>query len=121
MKVFFVAAAVALLSAEFAQAEPLTPSEESRLKGTPYVSAWRKGEGCIEGFKRLGFDVSLKDCIKMAHDADIPVYVFLPPPGSRKPSTFYVPVKEGEPFGVIVDGNKRTYLLYVPPLKKSKP
>lgn len=82
-----------------------------------HVSEWKRGEGCIQGFKRLGFDITVKDCISLAKKHGYPVYIFLPPPGSGKPSIVSVLVKEGDPFAVIQKSGRTVYRLYVPPQK----
>lgn len=83
-----------------------------------HVSEWQKGEGCIQGFKRLGFDLTVQDCISLANEYGYPVYIYLPRPLSGKPSTITIPVKEGDPFAVVREGGNTVYKLYAPPKKK---
>lgn len=74
------------------------------------VSSFRKGEGCMQGFKRIGYTVRLKDCVKAAEAAGIDVLWYRP--NINKPATTIIPVKEGDPFGVLLQDGKQIIVLY---------
>lgn len=77
------------------------------------VGEFRRGEGCVAGFRRLGYTVTVNKCIQIAHKAGVTVAFFSDERGNK---TFDVLVHEGDPFAVVNRKGKREYVLY----KRSK-
>ena len=79
---------------------------------------FRKGESCIEAFKRIGYFVNVSDCIAAAEKAHIPVLWHRP--NLYKPATYIVAVQAGATFGIkLYPNGKRDFLLSVPKELKS--
>ncbi|MEN9881239.1 MAG: hypothetical protein RLZZ308_422 [Candidatus Parcubacteria bacterium] len=78
-----------------------------------FTDEFRQGEGCLEGFRRIGKPVTLKDCIKAAEEAGIRIMAFVPPNG---PTVIIVPVSPGDPFAIIYEqGQEPLVKLYKAP------
>jgi len=97
----------------------ITPAARADLTFTsrhPYrvvaISKFRKGEGCMAGFRRIGFNVHLKDCVLAAKRVKIPVLWYRP--DVNKPATIILPLKEGDPFAVRLEEGKWTIMLENP-------
>lgn len=70
---------------------------------------FRKNEGCIEGFKRIGISVTLTQCLKMAEEAKIESLWYNP--SLSKSVKIIIPVREGARFGYVQkDGVKLLFL-----------
>lgn len=97
----------------------ITPEARADLTFTsrhPYrvvaISKFRKGEGCMEGFRRIGYDVRLKDCVLAAKRVKIPVLWYRP--DVNKPATIILSLKEGDSFAVRLEDGKWTIMLENP-------
>ena len=73
------------------------------------MGEFRKGVGCIAGFRRYGYRVTTKQCVAMAKVAHIEVQWFQP--DSDQPATIIIPVKEGDPFAVIQKKGVKQFVL----------
>ena len=102
---------VALLGAaapvpHVAQSQPPSIQTDTRVL---VVGNFKSGEGCIAGFKRLGHNVTEKQCVRMAKIAHIEILWSQAPDGE---TTIIIPVNEGDPFAVIEKKGVKQYLLY---------
>lgn len=90
--------------------QELVASQQIRGSHVIAVSEFKKSEGCMAGFKRLGYNVKLSQCVESAKKAGItPVW-------SNNGGTVRidVPVKEGDPFAVVEKNGKKQFILYKP-------
>jgi hypothetical protein len=78
------------------------------------MSSFKQNEGCITGFRRLGYTVTSEGCVKMAKEAGItPIWDNTPLDDINAPPRMIVPVKAGDIFAVVVEKNgKKKYILY---------
>ncbi len=72
------------------------------------VGEFQKNEGCVAGFKRLGYKVTVTQCSEAA------IKVGIQPIWSNASGKVIidVPVNEGDPFAVIEKNGKKIFMLY---------
>ena len=76
------------------------------------IGEFKNGESCVSGFKRIGYKVTVSDCVDAAKKAKIDVLWYAPPNGRP---VIIVPVKEGDPFAVIRQNNNFHFVLHKKP------
>jgi hypothetical protein len=93
---------------------PATSAETSEVKPKSTIPSvkvlavgeFKRGETCIDGFKRIGYKITVKQCIDASNEAGVT------PPWSRpqlgKEPVIIVPVQQGDPFAVIKTPNGAT-------------
>ncbi len=121
MKEFFVGLMIPLLSIDVtAQARKCPPEailearchqvpeqqmqplpEKKKQKRVVAVGEFMPGEGCLAGFRRLGYTVTVAQCQKAAKESSLGVLWVEDPKKPSQPDTLVVDVQPGEPFVVL--------------------
>ena len=80
------------------------------------VGEFRKSEGCMQGFRRLGYTVTLNQCLGAAQKSSLPTFTSESADVTKKDSLIII-VQKGDPFAVLKANGRRAteILLYEKP------
>lgn len=83
--------------------------EKKKQKRVVAVGEFKQGEGCLAGFRRLGYTVTVAQCQKAAKESSLSVLFAESSKNTAQADILIVDIHPGEPFAVLeAEGNKAT-------------